>query len=360
LDNDDEVGARVSADYRHNDRTDYYLAYELVDRTNTGTATRDGLSNIGTANGALTYGARSRYTDSLSVFGEERLWHGGDGVEGLTHNYGVNYSPDDRWTFGGNVEIGDVEDLDRTAVSVNGGYTNNNGFNVGLAGEYRTEENQVIGAASERETYVGRVTSGLDLNEDFRAQAKVNTLFSEGNQANISNGDFVEGSLGLAYRPVDNDRLNALAKYVFFYDLATTPQVNSGTAPSFEQRSHIGSIDVTYDINRWLTLGGKYGLKIGETRLPGGGNPWVESTLHLGVLRADIHVVKKWDLVGELRALYHDQSESMRYGALAAIYRHLGNNLKLGVGYNFTDFSDDLTNVEYDNSGFFVNLITKF
>jgi hypothetical protein len=36
-----------------------------------------------------------------------------------------------------------------------------------------------------------------------------------------------------------------------------------------------------------------------------------------------------------------------RSGALAAVYRYIGKNLKVGAGYNFTDFSDDLTDLSY-------------
>jgi hypothetical protein len=46
-----------------------------------------------------------------------------------------------------------------------------------------------------------------------------------------------------------------------------------------------------------------------------------------------------------------------RSGALISIYRYLGENFKVGVGYNFTDFSDDLTDLGYDHQGVFFNLI---
>jgi hypothetical protein len=29
--------------------------------------------------------------------------------------------------------------------------------------------------------------------------------------------------------------------------------------------------------------------------------------------------------------------------------------MKIGVGYNFTDFSDDLTDLSYNHHGFFLN-----
>ena len=45
---------------------------------------------------------------------------------------------------------------------------------------------------------------------------------------------------------------------------------------------------------------------------------------------------------------------------LLAVYRHIGDNFKFGVGYNFTNFSDDLTNLSSKNKGVFLNAIGKF
>ena len=45
-----------------------------------------------------------------------------------------------------------------------------------------------------------------------------------------------------------------------------------------------------------------------------------------------------------------------RVGALAAVSRYLGDHIKLGLGYNFTDFSDDLTDLNFDHQGVFLNL----
>ena len=36
-----------------------------------------------------------------------------------------------------------------------------------------------------------------------------------------------------------------------------------------------------------------------------------------------------------------------RSGALLAVYRYVGDHFKVGVGYNFTDFSDDLTDLSF-------------
>ena len=39
------------------------------------------------------------------------------------------------------------------------------------------------------------------------------------------------------------------------------------------------------------------------------------------------------------------------------LYRYFGEHLKAGVGYNFTDFSSDLTDLDYDHQGWFFNII---
>ncbi|MGY1529342.1 hypothetical protein [Luteimonas sp. A649] len=37
-------------------------------------------------------------------------------------------------------------------------------------------------------------------------------------------------------------------------------------------------------------------------------------------------------------------------------YRRIAENFKIGAGYNFTSFSDDLTDLEYDHRGWFINI----
>jgi hypothetical protein len=40
--------------------------------------------------------------------------------------------------------------------------------------------------------------------------------------------------------------------------------------------------------------------------------------------------------------------------------RHIGEHFKVGVGYNFTDFSDDLKLTDYVYQGWFINLVGKY
>ena len=82
-----------------------------------------------------------------------------------------------------------------------------------------------------------------------------------------------------------------------------------------------------------------------------------DNAAQLAVLRVDWRFRKGWESLAEVRMLDLPDVSQRRRGALAAIYRYIGKNMKVGVGYNFTDFSDDLTDLRYDHKGVFVNFI---
>jgi hypothetical protein len=63
-----------------------------------------------------------------------------------------------------------------------------------------------------------------------------------------------------------------------------------------------------------------------------------------------------WDALAEYRWLNVDEGDSTRQGWLLGVDRHLGERFRVGVGYNFTDFSDDLTRVDFDHAGWFLNV----
>jgi hypothetical protein len=75
------------------------------------------------------------------------------------------------------------------------------------------------------------------------------------------------------------------------------------------------------------------------------------------VWRGDWRFRKGWESLVEFRILSLKDISQGRRGALTAIYRYIGKNLKVGAGYNFTDFSDDLTDLSYDHRGVFINII---
>ena len=133
-----------------------------------------------------------------------------------------------------------------------------------------------------------------------------------------------------------------------------------GTTSSPAQRSHILSADAIYDLVPQLSIGGKYGFRIGETKEKVVGADWEEAEAHLAILRADWHVLHDWDAMIECRALWSPNTDQIDLGLVAAVYRHISDSFKVGVGYNFGKFSDDLADLTHDDQGVFFNMIGKF
>ena len=182
---------------------------------------------------------------------------------------------------------------------------------------------------------------------------------SDSSLGEFFDGGYTEGIAGFAYRPVAHDRLNTLAKYTYFYNLPTTDQVSViGVPAQFVQRSHIASLDATYDLFPGLfTLGAKYAFRRGEVSIERDDPDFFDNDAHLYILRGDLRFLKDWELSGEGRMLDLPDLDERRRGALVTIYRYVGDHVKVGVGYNFTDFSDDLTDLDYDRQGWFFNIV---
>ena len=164
--------------------------------------------------------------------------------------------------------------------------------------------------------------------------------------------------MGAAYRPIEHDRLNGLFKYTYFYNLPSTDQVGADDSSiQFIQKSHVAAVDLSYDVTGNWTVGGKYAYRLGQVSLDREDPKFFNNNAHLFILRNDVRLGKNWEGSVEGRMLHMPDLDERRTGALVTIYRYLGEHLKIGVGYNFTDFSDDLTDLSYDHQGVFFNLI---
>jgi hypothetical protein len=131
----------------------------------------------------------------------------------------------------------------------------------------------------------------------------------------------------------------------------------TNTPVEFLQRSHIAAFDLTYDVTQNWSIGGKLAYRMGQVSLDRVTRVFFDNAAELAVLRVDWRFLKGWESLAEVRMLDLPDLNQRRTGALAAVYRYFGKHLKAGVGYNFTDFSDDLTDLSYDHQGAFVNLV---
>jgi outer membrane protein OmpA-like peptidoglycan-associated protein len=351
---------KAGIDYQYNDRSSVYMTYVRdTGRTD---------ENVLGRGGNLVTGVKSRLSDNVSMFTEHRQ---STGVQpGLTHAYGVQYAPDSRWTLGANFENGTVGsetigEVQREAVAFTAGYASADIKYSGGA-EYRRDRTQL----EERKSWLLRNAISYKTSDDGRWVGKLNWADSNSDAGALAAAKYTEAVVGYAFRPVLNDRLNVLLKYTYLYDLSSPGQVSftdTTTRPvstlgvDYQQKSSVFAIDATYDLNARWTLGGKYAWRRGELRPSRDDSAqWFKSSAELAIVRIDWKVVRNWSWMAELRSLRAKELGDRRTGWLTAGYYHVNENFKVGVGYNFTDFSDNLTDLNYRSRGFFVNVLGKF
>jgi len=359
---DGGFAGKAGVDYQYDDRSSVYMTYV----SDTG-RTDENLIGRG---GSLVTGVRSRVGDGLTMFTEHRQATGAQ--PGLTHAYGVQYAPDTHWTFGVNFENGWVgaETLGATrrqAVAFTSGYSSERlKYSGGL--EYRKDRT----AAETRTSWLVKNSFSWKVDDDSRWIGKFNWADSDSTTGTLAAAKYTEAMLGYALRPALNDKLNLLFKYTYLYDLSSPGQVVSGgvdstlgtvstTGVDYQQRSHVFAIDATYDIDPRWTIGGKYAWRLGELRASRDSSaPWFKSSAELAVLRVDWKLVRNWDWMLEWRTLRAKELKDRKSGWVTAAYYHVNENLKVGIGYNFTDYSDNLTDMSYRSKGWFLNVLGKF
>ena len=356
-DGDLGLGGRIGTNYTHSEQTSVYVNYAL-ENERTDNATR----SVRGRGGNLVAGVKSRLGDSTSVFLEERYQHS-DTMTGLTHATGINFASNSGWSFGFNTDIGTLQDTntgaetDRLAAGVQIGY-GSDALQISSAIEYRDDDTEQLDLGrNQRETWLFKNSFKYQITEGGRLLGKLNHSESSSSLGTVYDGGFTEAVFGYAYRPIQNDRFNALAKYTYFYNVPTTSQLGSqNVASEFVQKSHIAAVDVGYDLTPNLSIGGKYAYRLGQISLDRDNPEFFDNNTSLYVIRGDYRFRDNWEVLLEARMLDMSDLNESRSGALATVSRYFGKHLKIGLGYNFTDFSDDLTDLSYDASGAFLSV----
>lgn len=360
------LGALAALSYSPTAGDRYYVGYRLdPDRQFDQTGT-----NIigGDDRGVIVAGARRQLNQAFAVYAEQNYDLFGR-RQSLTQTYGIEYTPNTRWTFDGGFQIGDVtdtntdpetgleqSDFERRALSFGVGYSNDaTGVRGNLRAEFISDRSE--DRSRDGDSYFLNARFGFAASEDWRVLLGTQAVVSEAFGDSFESGEFLDSSIGFAYRPVENDRLNALFRYRYVYDDHQADQIDAEDL--LQQESHILSVDANYSVNPRLTVGAKYGFRFGEASFEGDGI-LQDTEAHLGILRADYHITDNWDVLMEGRVLNNISAETTDYGVLASVHRHVGENVKIGVGHNFGSFSDDLADQTLDDRGFFINLVAKF
>jgi hypothetical protein len=112
------------------------------------------------------------------------------------------------------------------------------------------------------------------------------------------------------------------------------------------------SVEWSFEINRALEWVDKQAFKIKDEAWAD--QPSVTTHTHLSIHRLNYHITKQIDLGGEFRSLSNREADDRRQGWLGEVAWKAMKHLRLGVGYNFTDFSDnEFSDNNYSTRGWF-------
>ncbi len=318
-------------------------------------------SNISTArddnntiNNSLTFGQRKNLSKRLKIYSEHQFTRA-DQRAGISHTVGLDHAITRYTSASISLQVAEIDDdnggtTDRDAVSL-GLEHKREKLQAGSKFEYRRDRSGIL----HTEQWV--VANRLEYRQSasLRWQGKFNASITEDLLSDEQDASFVEAGLGFAFRPVKHDRLNLLGRLTWLRDLPPLSQ-SSDT----DEASLIASLEGIYDLTRYWGVGAKLAHRESRIRQFRDDGPWVTNDASLLALRLQYRVPFGLDVMGSYHWLNSADSESLRQGFLFAIGHRVGDHLKFSVGYNFTDFDDDLTDNSYDSRGWFINLVGTY
>ena len=176
---------------------------------------------------------------------------------------------------------------------------------------------------------------------------------------NVTGADetlFREQSYGIAYRPVAYDWIQILARYTQIENLPPASQ----SAVRDRKTDQVLSLQTVVDLHRRLSLTEKYAIRdraIDQAVLAD-----LKSRLRLWINRFNYHLSDTWDAALEYRTLMMDRgADDSSNGYLFEVNRLFLKHLRVGVGYNFTDFTDnEFSANDYSARGVFFRIQGKY
>lgn len=313
----------------------------------------------GTSND-ISFGQKVLIGNKYEVFQENQLSKDSDSGEELTQVYGLNINITEELKVGIGYEQGDLDEEDgkskRNSVSTNLYYDDRKRF------KYNNRLEMIKDKGNEDYTIEWLTVNDIryKYNEEWTAVGKLDFSITEDKKNGGYDSKFMELGIGGAYRPIWNDRLNMLWKYTYLYDLNGVDEDDDYSFGDLDERSNIFSLDAVYSLTKKLDIGGKWAYKKAEMKAANDEDEWFSAETTLYAISMSYNFYKNWRISGEYHWLISDTDNEKKEGAMAGIDYDIHENLRIGIGYNFTDFSDDLRYDDYKAGGVYINIIGRF
>ncbi|MCK5684773.1 hypothetical protein KAJ27_11650, partial [bacterium] len=317
----------------------------------------DGISRNGVSVGS------SYQVSPETMLTVDRAWLSGSGEKSISNIYGLSGKINERLAGNISYEDGLVLRLDgttsnRKAGSIGFTFVNDNDgdgendFTASGKAEMR-KDNSATGTAKHillLGTLQGRI------NQNTTVFAKASIANAELPDQNTFEADYREYVLGVAYRPEFSDKLNLLSRYTYLKD--NSPSSQSDYTELEEEKGHVFALEAIYDFSPKLQLMEKFAYRLGEEKTAG--FDFTKSQTSLWINRLQYNFNDNWSVATEYRILQQKQADDSKMGALMEVIRKIGEDFNVGLGYNFTDFNDNLTHLDYTVKGPFVRFTGVF
>ncbi|MES9901417.1 MAG: SdrD B-like domain-containing protein [Sedimenticola sp.] len=347
----DENGdsASVSAAYQVDEKTKVHTTYAANETRSDGRTS------------SLVYGTKKQITESLEYTADRSIAKTSD--SNISSNiFGLSGDISDQWSVSGSIEQGIIQHHDgsrdkRTAGSIGLGYVEKDEetgdvlFKASSKLELRFDEGQ-----EDKRQYLFHNRVERKISADTTLFATANLSQTRNLTIDLTEAEYKELVLGIAYRPVKIDWLNILGKYTYLEN--ESPASQNDINGISNEAIHVMAAEAVIDLTEKVQYSGKFAYKTGKETVAGF-SPTKTSTW-LMINRFGYRIEEDWEVAAEYRILNQRQARDRKHGALFEISKDIGKHIQVGVGYNFTQFNDDLTRLDYTSHGPFLRITGKF
>jgi hypothetical protein len=275
---------------------------------------------------------------TISLVGLQRQWDPAPGLRFLLSGERADAS-------------GPTGSTDRSSLAAGFSWVDPKGYRAMSRQEMRWED----GSARKRQYFTVNQFD-YTVNPDLTVLARFRYSRTEDQDAATTDAKLDERVVGLAYRPVRHDRFNALFKYTNLLD--ERPVQTVGQARS-SRRMDVFSVDTSFRVSERVEWLAKEAARVLEESVDD--LPEARTQTWLVVQRLNVRVWKSMNLAAEYRVLAQKEADDRREGWLAETMWEFMKNFSVGVGYNFTDFSDNVFSAnDYSVEGWFFRVQARY
>ena len=356
--------------YQINERSKLYARAE----TNTGLNAAQTLTGGDVQRStSLLAGIDNRFASGPTVYSEYRLRDAIGSTQGLLRDQQLASGVRNSWNYAEGITLTASAEylkifngVNRDAFAITSGmdYSVDPLWRGSGRLEFRRvlDDKATVGVDDARDQYLSTVSLARKLDRDWTLLIRNYLLVQDNHKtvAGISNKKYEDRvQIGTAWRPVDHNRWNALARYEFkaAHD-ATLAQPTVGE----KYQAHIVSLHGDYHPSRPWLFNGRVAAKAQRDSVPTNTGPLQSN--YAAVLiggRATYDFTENWDV--SLMTSYMRDRYAAQWAQGAEIGYLVQQNLWLSVGANWRGLnanSAGLTGAEYTNKGAYLRLRFKF